>query len=120
MKSNYDSDDAKQVKDMFIEAGIPARLHFTKLGYYKLYKEMKFWYAHYTQIAAFIVFCFAVYYLARVAIESSSLHQSSVFTCLAIAASLQCASEFLVGDLSSALKMFLGATAFLYILINFI
>lgn len=119
-ENDNDNDDSVKVKNMFIEAGIPPRLHFTKLGYFKLYREMKYWYSHYTQLAAFFSFCFSIYYLALFISSKSFSYQLNIFICLAVAASLQCISEFLVGDFRSAFRMLVGAAIVFYILINFI
>ena len=114
-----DDDEIKKIKKMFIEANIPRRLHFTKLGYFKLYRDTKYWYSHYIQVIAFIALCIAIYFLVIIVLNKSPEYQEATFRCFAIAASLQCGSEFLVGDFKSSAKMLLGAFCFAFICFYF-
>jgi hypothetical protein len=55
----------EEIEAAFNDANIPRKLWFTKLGYYKLYGEYRFLYAHYLQLIALTSFVVVCYFLVR-------------------------------------------------------
>lgn len=109
-----------EMKQAFIDAGIKRHLHFTKLGYYKLYGDSRFLYGHYLQIIALIAFVLSIYYVCRFVSSQQPEFVTLIFNSLFWSTLSFSLSEILVRNYLSGLKILTLSAAVAYINFNFL
>lgn len=107
----------EKMKQLFLESGINKRWHFTKYGYYKLFRLERFLIAHLFQLCAFFALMFSMLTLFVSLYTEATGFQMRVLLGFAIASLTQAISELFVGEYIRSGKLLLGFLVFTYILI---